>query len=92
MDFKTRLANRLASMVIGVALSIIAVIFIALGLTFLPVIGILLAFPVMGLASFFLNSKMEVLEMKHTKEVVDREPEHWCPWPRIPGGLVAGKS
>ncbi len=90
MDFKTRLANKLASMVIGAALSIIAVIFIALGLTFLPVIGIILAFPVMGLASYFLNSKMEVLEMKHAKEAV--EPEPWCPWPRIPGRLAAGKS
>ncbi len=38
----------MASMIIGAALAVIGLIFIALGMTFLPVIGILFAIPVMA--------------------------------------------
>ena len=42
--------DRVACMVIGTALTVTGLIFIALGTTLLPVIGILLALPVMRLA------------------------------------------
>jgi len=60
MNALTGLANRLASMVIGTALAMVGLIFIALGITFLPVIGILIAIPVMGLSFHFLNPKLSV--------------------------------
>jgi hypothetical protein len=48
MNALTGMANRLASMVIGIALALVGLIFIALGITFLPVIGLLIAIPVRG--------------------------------------------
>ncbi len=79
MNGLTGIANRLASMVIGVALAVIGLVFIALGMTFLPVIGILLAIPVMGLSLYFLNPKVQVeTAAEEAKEV---EPA-LCAWPR----------
>jgi hypothetical protein len=60
MNGITGIANRLASMIVGVALALVGLIFIALGMTFLPLIGILLAIPVMGLSLYFLNPKIQV--------------------------------
>jgi hypothetical protein len=42
--------DRMASMAIGLALFIMASVLVALGVTLLPVIGILLALPVLALA------------------------------------------
>ncbi|MGA2228172.1 MAG: hypothetical protein ABSH41_27375 [Syntrophobacteraceae bacterium] len=55
MKTQVGIADRLACMIIGTALSIIGLIFTALGLTFLPVIGILIALPVMRLAFNFFR-------------------------------------
>jgi hypothetical protein len=60
MNGITGIANRLASMIVGVALAVVGLIFITLGMTFLPVIGILFAIPVMGLSLYFLNPKVEI--------------------------------
>jgi len=50
MEASTTIAERFACMVIGTALTVMGLILIALGVTVFPVIGILVAFPVMGLA------------------------------------------
>ena len=47
--------ERVASVIIGTALSIVGLILIALGLTFLPIIGIIVAFPVLALAFYFFK-------------------------------------
>ncbi len=48
-------AQRVAGMIIGTALTIVGLILIALGLTFLPIIGIFVAFPVLALAFYFFR-------------------------------------
>ncbi len=55
MKTKVAMAERVAGMIIGTALSIVGLILIALGLTFLPIIGILVAFPVLALAFYFFR-------------------------------------
>ena len=75
MNALTRLGNRLASMVIGVELAMVGLVFTALGITFLPVIGVLIAIPVMALSFHFINPKHEV-------EGAREESTLFCVWPR----------
>ena len=82
MNAQTRLANRLASMVIGVGLAMVGLVFVALGITFLPVIGILIAIPVMALSFNFLNPKFEVKEACEESALV-------CTWPSEVGYRVS---
>jgi hypothetical protein len=81
MNALTGLANRLASMVIGTSLALVGLIFIALGITFLPVIGILIAIPVMGLSFHFLNPKLSVDTLVEEVKEADEEEVHYCTWP-----------
>ncbi len=55
MRIKVTMAERVACMIIGTALCIAGLILIALGLTFLPMIGIFVAFPVLALAFYFFR-------------------------------------
>ncbi len=80
--------ERAASMILAVAFSIIGFLMMLLGVTFLPIIGILAALPVMGLALYFLNPELGVIE--ETKEahewpdaVVHVQHADCCPWPPI---------
>ncbi len=82
MNALTGLANRLASMVIGVALAMVGLVFIALGITFLPVIGILIAIPVMALSFRFLNPKLSVDTVGEAIEEAGGEEATFCTWPR----------
>ncbi len=81
MNALTGLANRLASMVIGTALALVGLIFIALGITFLPVIGILIAIPVMGLSFHFLNPKLSVDTVVEEVKEAHEEKALSCSWP-----------
>ncbi len=81
MNALTGLANRLASMVIGTALALVGLIFIALGITFLPVIGILIAIPVMGLSFHFLNPKLSVDTAVEEAKEAREENALSCSWP-----------
>ncbi len=85
MNAQTRLANRVASMVIGVGLALVGLVFVVLGITFLPVIGILIAIPVMALSFNFLNPKLEVRDGCEESAPV-------CSWPGKVGqsGLNSG--
>lgn len=55
MKTKVTMTERIASIVIGTAMFIVGLILIALGLTLLPLIGLLVAFPVMSLAFYFFR-------------------------------------
>ncbi len=81
MNAQTRLANRLASMVIGVGLAMVGLVFTILGITFLPVIGVLIAIPVMALSFNFLNPRLEVEDTCEESDVV-------CTWPSEVGHRV----
>jgi hypothetical protein len=81
MNALTGLANRLASMVIGVSLAMVGLVFIALGITFLPVIGILIAIPVMALSFRFLNPKLSVDTVGDAVEEAREESARVCTWP-----------
>jgi hypothetical protein len=83
MNALTGLANRLASMVIGTALALVGLIFIALGITFLPVIGILIAIPVMGMSFHFLNPKLSVQTLAEEAKVAREESAPYCTWPAV---------
>jgi hypothetical protein len=80
MNALTGLANRLASMVIGTALALVGLIFVALGITLLPVVGILIAIPVMMLSFNFLNPKLSVDTV--AEESCDASA-CYCTWPPV---------
>ena len=83
MNALTGLANRLASMVIGMALAIVGLIFIALGITFLPVIGILIAIPVIWLSFHFLNPKFSVSTLPEEATDTYEVRFRYCTWPPV---------
>ncbi len=80
MNGLTGWANRLASMVIGISLGLVGLVFIALGITFLPVIGILVAIPVMMLSFKFLNPKLTVETEAERVTGYELCPSY-CTWP-----------
>ncbi len=62
MEKTISIANRLAGIIIAAALLVVGVGFMVLGVSFLPVIGILVGIPVLGLAWHFLAPKAVVSE------------------------------
>lgn len=75
--------ERVGGWVIGSALIFVGVALIALGVTFLPVIGILAAIPLMAISLYFLNLKVEVDEVEEAREVVCEGNICWCPLPSV---------
>ena len=70
---KTRIttAEKMACTVIGTALTVVGLVLIALGLTFLPIIGLLVAFPVLSLAFYFFRpGKWVITAERETEPVV----------------------
>jgi hypothetical protein len=55
MRTKVTIAERVACAIVGTVLFIAGLILIALGLTFLPIIGFFAAFPVLALAFYFFR-------------------------------------
>jgi hypothetical protein len=51
--------ERSQHIIIGVVFASIAFIFLGLGLTVLPVLGLFLALPILGLAIYFLGRPLE---------------------------------
>ncbi len=47
--------NRLSGLIIGVSFFVTGVLFVILGCTFLPVLGIIVALPIMGASFHFLG-------------------------------------
>jgi len=72
MSTKVKMAERVACTIIGAVLSIVGLGLIALGLTFLPIIGLLVAFPVLGLAFYFFRpGKWVITAERETESVMD---------------------
>ena len=62
MEKTVSIPDRLAGMIIALALFVVGVGFMVLGVTFLPVIGIFVGIPLLGLAWHFLTPKAFVIE------------------------------
>ena len=71
MKSYNRVAERAALMTIGTALCIMALVLIALGVTWLPVIGILFALPVMGFAFSCFRSREWTIASEETIDAHD---------------------
>jgi uncharacterized membrane protein YccF (DUF307 family) len=54
MSTTVSLASRLGGFVLGAVFILLGGMFIALGVTFLPIIGIIMAIPLLGLSLYFL--------------------------------------
>jgi len=67
------MAERMTCTIIGTALSIVGLGLIALGLTFLPIIGLLVAFPVLSLAFYFFRPGKWVITAETGTEPVMEE-------------------
>jgi hypothetical protein len=61
--------NRIATFIIGLALALPALFFVILGVTFLPVIGILIALPVMCVSVTFMRYGLREAAMVAVPEV-----------------------
>jgi len=57
MEKTISISDRIAGMIIGAALTVVGVGFMVLGVSLLPVIGIFVGIPVLGLAWRFLTPK-----------------------------------
>ena len=60
MENKVSVTDRLAGFVVGSGFVIIALLLMVLGVTFLPVIGVIVAIPVMGMSLYFFRPLVQV--------------------------------
>jgi len=60
MEKRFGMLDRVAGLLVGFAFIIIGLLLLLLGLTFLPVIGVVMAVPVMGMSVSFLRPEMPV--------------------------------
>ena len=74
--------ERLAGLVVGTTFIMVGIFMVILGLTLLPVIGILIAIPIMFMSLYFIFPEMRVHTVEDGKVVyVCDEHEFMCPWP-----------
>jgi hypothetical protein len=83
LKMETRhLIERLSGLVVGAAFIMVGIFMVVLGLTWLPVIGILFAIPIMSLSLRFLFPIVEVHTAKDDGLHADfGKQANWCPWP-----------
>lgn len=60
MSTNVSLASRLGGLVLGAVFILLGVMFLVLGVTFLPIIGIIMAIPLLGLSLYFLRPLVQV--------------------------------
>jgi len=60
MSTTVSLGSRLGGLVLGTVFILLGVMFIVLGVTFLPIIGIIMALPLLGLSRYFLRPLVQV--------------------------------
>jgi hypothetical protein len=87
MEKRHSILDRAAGVVVAMAFLVIGMMLIVLGSTFLPVIGILAALPVMAMSLRFLTLKPELHARLDEQRAVEPvgiciEHETWCPWPQ----------
>ncbi len=68
MKTRVTMAEKVACTIIGTALSLVGLGLIALGLTFLPIVGILVAIPVLTLAFYFFRPGKWVITAERETE------------------------
>lgn len=79
---ESRFVQRLAGLVVGTTFIMVGVFMVILGLTLLPVIGILLAIPIMFMSLYFIFPEVKVHTVENGKVVYScDEDESWCQWP-----------
>jgi hypothetical protein len=85
METTYGIIDRAAGVVVAADFMTVASIFVVIGCTFLPVIGILAALPVMGISLHLLKLRPEVGEAAAEESMVTvlLEYEHCCPWPPV---------
>jgi hypothetical protein len=60
MSTTVSLGSRLGGLVLGAVFILLGVMFIVLGVTFFPIIGIIMAIPLLGLSLHFLRPMVQV--------------------------------
>lgn len=60
MSTRVSLASRLGGLVLGAVFILLGLMFTVLGVTFLPIIGIIMAIPLLGLSLYFLRPLVQV--------------------------------
>jgi len=93
MKRKPSILDRAAVVVVSAAFFLIGFFLLLLGVTFLPVIGIVTALPMMWLALRFLSPAVTI-GRAHEQAAVTVYVEHeaWCPWPPVCGENAAADA
>ncbi len=90
MEGKVSIPDRIAGIIVATALIVVGLGFIVLGVSFLPVIGILLGIPVMALSGYFLFPKAIMLHNHVAGFLVPKDvmfhPGH--AWARMEGNDI----
>lgn len=60
MSTTVSLGSRLGGLVLGAVFSLLGLMFTVLGVTFLPIIGIIMAIPLLGLSLYFLRPLVQI--------------------------------
>lgn len=61
MENKVSMMDRVGGLVVGSAFVIMGLLLMVLGVTFLPVIGVIVAIPVMGMSLYFYRPQVQVM-------------------------------
>lgn len=61
MENKVSMMDRVGGLVVGSAFVIMGLLLMVLGVTFLPVIGVIIAIPVMGMSLYFYRPQVQVM-------------------------------
>jgi len=86
METKYDIIGKAAAVVVAAGLMTVASALVVLGCTFLPLIGILAALPVMFLSLHFLTLNPKVYATAHGQSPSANaylELESFCPWPPV---------
>jgi hypothetical protein len=68
--------DRVAGLVLGTAFVLMGALFMVLGVTFLPVIGALIAIPLIGISLYFFRPQVQVTTTGERVLVVEYKSEH----------------
>ena len=86
MERRVNVIERIAGMIVAMALFVVGLFFMLLGVTLLPVFGILLGFAIIALSVYFYD-----LDATAEHDVITlAEAETFCPWPPISTGEEIG--
>ncbi len=80
MDRMTSSDNNLGNILVSAAMAVFALFFLVLGMSYLPVLGILIAIPFMRLFIHFSNPGQNPDDTEFTEGAVYKSS--FCLWPR----------